>query len=74
MPQIFDVIANENMRYKRNELEYIVSHRDTIHKFKILFSVTIFDNYQLDCIKYIHENAFPSFIEKKFSCLIMHIK
>ena len=22
MPQIFDVIANENARYKRNELEY----------------------------------------------------
>ena len=22
MPQIFDVIANENGRYKRNELEY----------------------------------------------------
>ena len=22
MPQIFDVIANENARYKRNELEF----------------------------------------------------
>ena len=25
MPQIFDVIANENARYKRNELEYLSS-------------------------------------------------
>ena len=23
MPQIFDVTANENVRYKRNELEYM---------------------------------------------------
>ena len=25
MPQIFDIIANENARYKRNELEYLVN-------------------------------------------------
>ena len=25
MPQIFDVTANENARYKRNELEYNIS-------------------------------------------------
>ena len=24
MPQIFDVIANENARYKRNKLEYLI--------------------------------------------------
>ena len=24
MPQIFDVIANENARHKRNELEYFL--------------------------------------------------
>ena len=24
MPQIFDVTANENARYKRNELEYLL--------------------------------------------------
>ena len=27
MPQIFDVTANENARYKRNELEYIFHGR-----------------------------------------------
>ena len=27
MPQIFDVIANENARYKRNELELAVSEK-----------------------------------------------
>ena len=26
MPQIFDVIANENARYKRNELEWVISN------------------------------------------------
>ena len=26
MPQIFDVTANENARYKRNELEISVKH------------------------------------------------
>ena len=25
MPQIFDVTANENARYKRNELEFYIS-------------------------------------------------
>ena len=32
MPQIFDVTANENARYKRNELEYsFTSVRGTRH-------------------------------------------
>ena len=26
MPQIFDVTANENARYKRNELEYFFNY------------------------------------------------
>ena len=26
MPQIFDVTANENVRYKRNELELLIKH------------------------------------------------
>ena len=25
-PQIFDVMANDNARYKRNELEFLFSH------------------------------------------------
>ena len=28
MPQIFDVTANENVRYKRNELEYVLSRKE----------------------------------------------
>ena len=27
MPQIFDVTANENARYKRTELEFVISRR-----------------------------------------------
>ena len=30
MPQIFDVTANENTRYKRNELEYIFELFDEV--------------------------------------------
>ena len=32
MPQIFDVIANENARYKRNELECDLSFSETPYK------------------------------------------
>ena len=32
MPQIFDVIANENAHYKRNELEYTVKTMVTVVK------------------------------------------
>ena len=30
MPQIFDVTANENARYKRNELEFIITYAGKI--------------------------------------------
>ena len=32
MPQIFDVTANENARYKRNELEFIITYFTTKKK------------------------------------------
>ena len=32
MPQIFDITANENTRYKRNELEYYLDN-GYFHKF-----------------------------------------
>ena len=38
MPQVFDVIANENARYKRNELECIVSVWSS-HEFPRIFHV-----------------------------------
>ena len=34
MPQIFDVTANENERYKRNELELGFKHC-TVHRYSI---------------------------------------
>ena len=33
MPQIFDVIANENARYKRNELELVVNEMNFVRNF-----------------------------------------
>ena len=36
MPQIFDVTANENARYKRNELESTLYVMNVVKKFKIL--------------------------------------
>ena len=33
MPQIFDVTANENARYKRNELEFFIHEVKKTSKF-----------------------------------------
>ena len=48
MPQIFDVTANENARYKRNELEYkiyiaIITKMDIIAIFVEASSVDLFE-------------------------------
>ena len=40
MPQIFDVTANENARYKRNKLEYKIAP-----SMKSLMSVSMCDNF-----------------------------
>ena len=39
MPQIFDVIANENARYKRNELEFLFTELKIIFLGRYMMSL-----------------------------------
>ena len=50
LPQIFDVTANENARYKRNELEICVS--DLLSKYPVTFSNVLAKN-QWKLFKYL---------------------
>ena len=42
MPQIFDVIANENARYKPNELEY---NFDSYNEYKAIVNIPVQPNF-----------------------------
>ena len=49
MPQIFDVTANENARYKRNELEfYIYADKNLISLFCVLGLSTPYHNVKFN--------------------------
>ena len=46
MPQIFDVMANENARYERTELECFLAYKDSDGVKKYRNSVKFRNNYQ----------------------------
>ena len=57
MPQIFDVTANENVRYKRNELECTLNTWIERHTFNVCFF--------LPCVIHAFEkHAFNAWVEK----------
>ena len=50
MPQIFDVTANENASYKRNELELLIIVLFTIFFFKLLGVADYLSGFENTCL------------------------